>query len=251
MQNSLIAAGYSLPVYGPDGDFGGETETAVIQFQTNEGIVPPNGIVESATWIRLCEVVNGGTTGGGTTGGAIDTDSFGDTGGDASGGGSALRDPNVNTRLPQNGPGYYTYCPRNPCENPDDRQFGTVLTIDSITEIARNWNLANPDGPRIGIGDISLRGGGSFRNTDGTLAHAEHKEGKDIDIRPLRIDGGEMPTDIKSSTYDREQTRELINTIRENTNVVRILFNDPVLIGEGIAKKAAGHDNHIHIDFRD
>jgi len=64
LQKSLIAAGYSLPVYGPDGDFGGETETAVIQLQTHEGIVPPNGIVESATWSRLCELVNDGTSSG-------------------------------------------------------------------------------------------------------------------------------------------------------------------------------------------
>ena len=233
LQNSLMTLGYSLPQFGADGDFGSETEAAVIQFQTNNGL-DVNGIVGPDTWARLCELLS---SSGGTESPPVKT--------------TPPQVGPISTRIPSSGPGYYTYCPRNPCENPDDRQFGTSQTIDSITEIAGNWNNANPNGPRIGIGDISLQGGGAFKNVDGTQAHSTHRDGKDVDIRPLRKDGMELPTNIADSSYDRELTRALLNTIRENPNVVRVLFNDEILIGEGLSAYSAGHGNHLHIDFRD
>ena len=38
LQNALLSAGYALPKYGADGDFGNETETALKAFQKDHGI---------------------------------------------------------------------------------------------------------------------------------------------------------------------------------------------------------------------
>ena len=40
LQEMLMVLGYPLPGYGADGDFGGETELAVVQYQTEHGLEP-------------------------------------------------------------------------------------------------------------------------------------------------------------------------------------------------------------------
>lgn len=52
LQYLLTGNGYSLPAYGPDGDFGAETEAAVQAFQRDNGLTP-DGIVGKATWTGL------------------------------------------------------------------------------------------------------------------------------------------------------------------------------------------------------
>ena len=54
LQEKLTALGYAQPNFGCDGDFGGETVTAVQQFQRDHGLVA-DGIVGKATWKSLLE----------------------------------------------------------------------------------------------------------------------------------------------------------------------------------------------------
>ena len=53
LQNILIKLGYSVGLNGADGDFGPNTQAAVIKFQQDKGLTP-NGVVDSSTWIALC-----------------------------------------------------------------------------------------------------------------------------------------------------------------------------------------------------
>lgn len=52
LQLLLQRAGYPLPDYGADGDFGHETETALIDFQTVTGL-PATATTTYATWVKL------------------------------------------------------------------------------------------------------------------------------------------------------------------------------------------------------
>jgi len=52
LQKRLIATGYTLPRYGADSDFGGETEQAVQAFQRAHGLAPC-GIADTQTWTLL------------------------------------------------------------------------------------------------------------------------------------------------------------------------------------------------------
>jgi len=52
MQQYLIEASYPLPVYGADGDFGSETEEALLSFQKDAGL-PETGVCDQATWNAL------------------------------------------------------------------------------------------------------------------------------------------------------------------------------------------------------
>ncbi len=49
VQEALIQAGYKLPKFGADGDFGGETQTALKKFQTDAGMKPPSGVLDAQT----------------------------------------------------------------------------------------------------------------------------------------------------------------------------------------------------------
>lgn len=57
IQRDLIRAGFPLPAFGADGDFGGETERAVLRFQRRYGL-QVDGIVGPETLAKLKEVTN-------------------------------------------------------------------------------------------------------------------------------------------------------------------------------------------------
>lgn len=52
MQYLILKNGYSLPNHGPDGDFGDETETALRQFQKDNGLTV-DGVCGEKTWVAL------------------------------------------------------------------------------------------------------------------------------------------------------------------------------------------------------
>lgn len=141
----------------------------------------------------------------------------------------------VNTPLPTSGPGYYSY-------GSTSRQFGLSQTIQALQVIGAAWQQANPQGPRLGIGDISLKGGGLMS------PHKSHQKGVDVDIRPVRNDGREASVNYQSPSYSRALTQELVNLIRSNgvLPVRYIFFNDSVV---SEVTPWPGHNDHLHVRF--
>jgi murein endopeptidase len=115
-------------------------------------------------------------------------------------------------------------------------------TINALEAIAANWNQARPNGPRIGIGDISFQGGGLMP------PHKSHQVGLDADIRLMRNDGRELPIKFQDPAYSRTLTQELVNRIIANgiLRVQYIFFNDPQVQS---VRPWPGHDNHLHVRF--
>ena len=132
------------------------------------------------------------------------------------------------------GPGIFGYYPGN-------KRYGTASTIAALREVGRIWNLRRST-PRVGVGDISLQGGGDI---DG---HASHETGRDVDMRPMKNDGTEGPATWAQPKYSRLLTQELIDIIYANgivkVNVVG--FNDPGIEG---CVHWDNHDNHLHVRF--
>lgn len=144
--------------------------------------------------------------------------------------------PAVGTPLPRATPGLTSYVATA-------RQYGLPETIRALQAVGAAWQRAHPRGPRIGIGDISARGGGPLR------PHKSHQRGVDVDIRPVRGDGREGPTRFQdAATYSRALTQELVNLLRANgvLRVQYVFFNDPRVTG---VRPQAGHDNHLHVRF--
>ena len=141
----------------------------------------------------------------------------------------------ITVLLPGPGPGYDLYGDRN-------HQYGRADTIRALQTIAAAWQRTHPNGPTIGMGNISLFGGAP------TPYHAAHRQGLEIDVRPMRKDGRNLPVTYLDPAYSRELTQELVDTIRANPVLpIRvILFNDPMVRG---VQRYPGHDNHLHVGF--
>lgn len=136
-----------------------------------------------------------------------------------------------------------------PCEsrhyNPDGNRVDQYIaphTGCAFAAVLQEWNEACPgfdSACRLAWGDISHRTESYFNG------HRSHTGGECIDMRPIRNTGG-GPLTYRHHSYDRERTQQLINLLKEKGGTA-VLFNDPQING---ATDWAGHDNHIHVCFR-
>jgi murein endopeptidase len=141
----------------------------------------------------------------------------------------------IDTMLPDEGPGFVGY------NRDGNDRFATASTVAAVVRAGLLFSLVS-DVP-FSVGDMSRRGGGPFPG------HSSHKDGVDVDVRPLRADGKNLPVVWRDAAYSRERTRRLIHVVRAAAAVHTILFNDPELRRAGLATFFAGHDNHLHIRF--
>lgn len=200
-----------------DGIIGPQTRSAVRSFQSLKGLLV-DGIVGPQTEKAL--IIAGANPPGTSAGQPIATPTI---------------ENRVNTPLPTPGPGYYSYTSTS-------RQYGLPETIQALQTIGLAWQTNYPQGPRIGIGDISFMNGGTMP------PHKSHQKGVDVDIRPVRNDGKEGSTNYQFYNYSRTLTQNLVDFIRDNgiLPVRYVFFNDPSVSG---VTKELGHDNHLHIRF--
>ncbi|HWS55305.1 MAG TPA: tetratricopeptide repeat protein [Pyrinomonadaceae bacterium] len=147
-------------------------------------------------------------------------------------------DPAISTPLPESGPGFVTYN-REPG---GADQFARAQTVRAVLDLCAAWAARRPGVP-LAIGDMSRRGGGPFP------PHADHQNGREVDIRPLTDDGRGGPTNIFAPNYSPELTRELAELIKRQHPDAVIRFNDPRLVAAGLTRKAFGHDDYLHVLF--
>lgn len=135
--------------------------------------------------------------------------------------------------------GYYVYGKLGGIPSNGASQYAHPLLMTAILRIEREWRYL--DDRKFGIGDISLAGGVIHPE------HKSHKEGIDVDVRPIRKDGKHAPVVWKSRDYDFEATKKLIGLFQTYANVKMILFNDLRIPSVKWAKR---HDNHFHVTLR-
>lgn len=139
----------------------------------------------------------------------------------------------IETLLPASGAGYYTY-------GPVDHRYGQAHVVAAITAFASAWSAEHPEW-WIGIGDLSLRGGGN------TPWHSGHEHGLNIDLRPMRTDGRHLPVTITERPYSHARTSTLVTALYRMPELNSILFNDTEI---DRVTRWAGHDNHLHLRFK-
>lgn len=150
--------------------------------------------------------------------------------------GSISKNGNISTvcwLLPSGGDGFATY------NRDGNDQFGTEDTIARFLEYARIFN--EQTGITIEVGNVSRYFGGRHH------PHSTHRNGQQVDVRPIRGDGGTgSPLTYRSSAYSRAATQQFVDIVRADSPGVSILFNDSAING---ARYWSGHDNHLHISF--
>lgn len=118
-------------------------------------------------------------------------------------------------------------------------RFAHQRMITFLMHVQFEWSKS--DSRKIGVGNITLMNGLTDKD------HQSHKAGLDVDIRPIRKDGKELPTTCKSVSYDRHATLRLVQIMQQTGLLRTILFNDSLLPG---VKPWVGHDDHLHISLR-
>lgn len=132
-------------------------------------------------------------------------------------------------QLPANGTGWYAYGQAR-------KRWGTQRAIYTIMRVAAAWNAS---GRVLGIGNISLQNGGRMP------PHQSHRDGIDIDVRPVRSDGARAAVSIGQAAYSRPLTRRAIELFRPHARF--FYFNDTQISGVTYMK---GHHNHFHVRVR-
>jgi peptidoglycan hydrolase-like protein with peptidoglycan-binding domain len=149
----------------------------------------------------------------------------------------------IDVQLPEQGEGFRTFLREGGAT-----QFGTQQAITALMDLARAWAQRHPECP-LQFGHISRKGGGPFFSTvnPGTLAHQTHKDGRTVDVRPIRKDNGMVPVDVRHAEYDQARTKELVLLIRERHPAVDIILNDKALNQSHLTRFFAGHFDHLHV----
>jgi penicillin-insensitive murein endopeptidase len=117
-------------------------------------------------------------------------------------------------------------------------QYSHPLLMTVLLFVEREWQAG--DRRKFGVGNISLAGGERFR------PHSTHKDGLQVDVRPLRLDGNHVPVKYFSSGYDKEATSRLIELFQGHPLVAMIFFNDKSIPG---VKELSHHDDHFHVQI--
>ncbi len=141
-------------------------------------------------------------------------------------------------RMPLSGPGFECYG----YGSNGRHHYGRSSTVQATKHICAQWAKKYPEGPRIGVGDISLPDGGD------TPAHASHEDGVDVDFSVITNNGKEEPSDWRHSNYSQSLTQEFVDLVWDNAVLkpTLIYFNDPQIKG---VQPCGGHDNHLHVRF--
>lgn len=138
-------------------------------------------------------------------------------------------------QLPREGPGY-------DCYEPGENRYGLPEVIQTIKYVCAEWSKLYPNGPRVGIGDISYQGGGYMP------PHQSHQRGIDVDVALVASTNEEIGLTYYDAKYSRKRTQQLIDLFRNNPilGIRVIFFNDPEVKG---VEYCGGHDNHFHVSF--
>ncbi len=128
------------------------------------------------------------------------------------------------------------------CYGPFEKRYGRPEVVQAIKYVCAEWAKAFPQGPRLGVGNLSFSQGGPMP------PHVSHQQGTDVDLAPIANTEEEIPLAWDHPKYSRQRTQQLVDLIRNNPilDVRVILFNDPDVTG---VEPWAGHDNHLHVSF--
>ncbi len=134
----------------------------------------------------------------------------------------------------------------------DHHDFGVTWMTDTIVAAgwfySDNYLFHNPNAALLTVNDVSLAHGGP------TGSHSGHEAGIACDIRLPHLGGSAGGFTYRDTVYDRNAMRGMLQSIRVQPLVDRIIFNDPALVREGLCVAdrpgITVHDNHAHFELR-
>jgi Penicillin-insensitive murein endopeptidase len=148
------------------------------------------------------------------------------------------------TQLPIEGPDWVTWNPiEDSVPNESRRLYGNEYTIRETLSVIAAYRDANPEAPRVLVGDISFRGGGPME------AHRSHQNGLDVDVYYPRVDGT-LRAPRTTHQIDRRLAQELLDGfVAAGAQMVFIGYSTGLHGPKGVVIPYPNHENHMHVRF--
>jgi murein endopeptidase len=151
-------------------------------------------------------------------------------------------------RLPSEGETYFTWDPvLKTVPNRPWRRWGSDRLLRTIFRVLDQYFAANPEAPRVAIGDLSRPKGGIFDERFGGKGHASHQNGLDVDVYYPRLDREERAPRTPAEV-DRALSQQLVGLfVRAGA---RKVFVGPRVGLRGprrIVQALWNHDDHMHV----
>jgi murein endopeptidase len=155
-------------------------------------------------------------------------------------------------QLPSEGEDFFTWDPiLNVKPNREWRRYGTDRLVRELLRVLAEFRAANPDAPRIGVGDLSRPAGGNFGPRYGAPGHASHQNGLDVDVYYPRLDRHERGP-AKVAQVDRALAQDLVDRfVRAGAKFVFVGLHVGLRGPRRIVQAIPNHDNHLHFRIRE
>jgi hypothetical protein len=142
------------------------------------------------------------------------------------------------TQLPVEGPNWVTWNPvTDRASNARTRLYGNEHTIRRIVSVTDAYRAANPQAPRVVIGDISREGGGPMYDE-----HVSHQNGLDLD--------GTQRAPTAAGQIDLRLTQDLLDRfVAAGAQMIFIGYSTGLHGPAGVVVPYRGHDYHMHVRF--
>ena len=151
-------------------------------------------------------------------------------------------------RLPSEGELYFTWDPvQKTSPNRPWRRWGSDRLLRVVFRVLDEYFAANPDAPRVAIGDLSRPKGGIFDERYGGRGHASHQNGLDVDVYYPRLDREERAPRAPAEV-DRALAQQLVSLF-VRAGATKVFVGPRVgLRGPGrIVQRLWNHDDHMHV----
>jgi murein endopeptidase len=151
-------------------------------------------------------------------------------------------------QLPSEGPDWFTWDPvLNQSPNRGWRRWGTDALLRTVIHVLREYRVADPEAPRVGIMDLSRENGGFFGREFGGLGHASHQNGLDVDVMYPRRDEHERRP-FRVAQVDRERAQDLVDRfVRAGAEKIFVGPNLGLTGPKAVVIPLVYHDDHLHL----
>jgi murein endopeptidase len=148
------------------------------------------------------------------------------------------------TQLPTSGPNWVTWDPvTDSVPNEPVRLYGNERTIRTLVAVTRAYRAANPEAPRVVIGDISREGGGPLDE------HLSHQNGLDVDVYYPRADR-RLRAPVSTAQIDHRLAQDLLDRfVAAGALMVFVGFHSGLHGPSGVVIPYPNHENHMHVRF--
>jgi hypothetical protein len=148
------------------------------------------------------------------------------------------------TQLPLEGPDWVTWNPvEDAVPNRRGRLYGHERTIRTLVSVLAAYRAANPEAPRVVIGDISFRNGGPME------LHVSHQNGLDVDVYYPRLDGS-LRAPRTRRQVDRELAQDLLDRfVAAGARMIFVGHSTDLRGPSDVVIPYPNHEDHMHVRF--